>query len=103
MNIFSARTRLKPVVWPVLTAIAVNGIGVTQAQTPPPDAGRILQEQIRPQLLPPKAVQSIQLDSPALSEVLPGGVSVTLKRISFSGNTRLNQDQLQAVVSDASA
>jgi hemolysin activation/secretion protein len=101
MNIFSARTRLKPVVWPVLTAIAVNGIGVTQAQTPPPDAGRILQEQIRPQLLPPKAVQSIQLDSPALSEVLPGGVSVTLKRISFSGNTRLNQDQLQAVVSDA--
>jgi hemolysin activation/secretion protein len=103
MNPFCTRTSVKPDIRPVLTAIAVSCVGVAQAQTLPivPDAGRILQEQARPQLQPPKTPQSIQLDTPTLSEVLPGGASVTLKSISFSGNTRLSQDQLQAVVADA--
>ena len=103
MSLLNTRICVKPGSWSVLTAMAASSIGIAQAQTPPtvPDAGRILQEQTRPQLQPPKASPSIQLDSPALSEVLPGGASVTLKSIRFSGNTRFTQDQLQAVVTDA--
>jgi hemolysin activation/secretion protein len=103
MNPFRTRTSVNPGIWLVLTTIAVSCVGVAQAQTPPvaPDAGRILQEQTRPQLLPPKAAEAMKFDTPAMSEVLPGGASVMLKSISFSGNTRHSQDQLQAVVADA--
>jgi hemolysin activation/secretion protein len=108
MKIFSPKTVLKhkiidPKVWPTFFVNVACFVGVANAQTPPvpPDAGRILQEQARPQLQPPKPSQGVQLDTPALSEVLPGGASVTLKSIRFSGNTRLSQDHLQAVVSDA--
>ena len=76
-----------------------------QAQTAPgistPDAGRILQEQLRPQLQPPKAATGINLSTPELSEIISGGTQITLQSVSFVGNTRFTQAQLQAVLAGA--
>ena len=77
----------------------------TQAQTArgisAPDAGRILQEQLRPQLQPPKAAAGINLSTPELSEVVAGGTQITLQSVIFAGNTRFSQAQLQGVLADA--
>ena len=95
---------------PIHTLAVTLSLGCTlcalaQAQTAPaisaPDAGRILQEQLRPQLQPPKPATGISLSAPELSEVVAGGTQITVQSVSFAGNTRFTQAQLQAVLAGA--
>ena len=66
----------------------------------PPDAGRLLQETL-PERLEPLA-PSVEMDirTDALPDVAPGGTTVLLQTISFSGNSIYSGDELLAVVAD---
>lgn len=66
------------------------------AQTPP-DAGQLLQEnRPAPTLLKPSP--RIQILPPAEATTLPGGATVSLKAVRFSGNSIFSNDQLAAVL-----
>ena len=75
------------------------GGAAAQAQTAP-DAGRLLQEQGKVPALP-KPASSISIASPAKAKIAGGGEQVELRSVSFSGNTRYSQAQLQALLAGA--
>lgn len=75
------------------------GCVAVQAQTAP-DAGRLLQEQIRPPALP-RPTPGISIQSPAIQVIPSGGAQVALQSVNFTGNTRFSAVQLQAVLADS--
>lgn len=81
-----------------LTAALALALGVWPALAQPvPDAGQLLQqERAAPSL--PQAGPSIQIAPPATAATLPGGASVVLQGVRFTGNTRFSSEQLQAVL-----
>jgi len=84
---------------PLLLALLSAAPVVAQAQTLP-DAGRLLQEQA-PRLLPPKESPGVKIDLPPAPITLPGGATVTLQTVTFTGNTVLTGTALQEVIADA--
>ena len=70
-----------------------------QAQTPP-DAGRLMQEQTKLPALPKPALD-VSISLPAKAKLPGGGDQVELRSISFSGNTRYSQAQLQTLLAGA--
>lgn len=65
-----------------------------------PDAGRLTRELQKP-VEAPRAGVTVTLPSATRDTVAPGGLSVTLTAINFTGNTALTQQQLQAFVQPA--
>lgn len=65
-----------------------------------PDAGRLSRELQTP-VAPPKAGVTVTLPNVSRDAVQPGGLSVTLSAVNFTGNTVLSQEQLQAFVQPA--
>ncbi len=68
----------------------------------PPDAGRVLQENRLPTLTVPQPGTSLSIPSRSAKEVAPGGATVILKGVQFSGNTCFSEAELQKVVGDVS-
>lgn len=66
----------------------------------PPDAGRILQEQQAPRLVPPKPSQVIDFSLPEGSQTLPGGAQIVIQSIRFKGHTVLTESALLDVLID---
>lgn len=64
-----------------------------------PDAGRLLQQD-RPIPAPPKADPGIQVAPPANTASLPGGTTVSLQAVRFTGNTVFSAAQLNAVLGE---
>lgn len=64
-----------------------------------PDAGRTLQE-TKPSITPPRVSPSIDIEAPAPSEAMPGGDSVLLKSVTFSGNTIYDASVLNKALGD---
>lgn len=64
-----------------------------------PDAGRTLQE-TKPTLAPPRVSPSIDIEAPTPSIGLPGGDSVLLQSVTFSGNTIYDASALNKVLGD---
>lgn len=64
-----------------------------------PDAGRLLQQD-RPIPAPPKADPGIQVAQPANTASLPGGTTVSLQAVRFTGNTVFSAAQLNAVLGE---
>lgn len=64
-----------------------------------PDAGRTLQE-IKPTIAPPRVSPSIDIEAPAPSEAMPGGDSVLLQSVTFSGNTIYDASVLNKALGD---
>ena len=62
-----------------------------------PDAGRLLQQDRAAPTLP-KTSPGIQIAPPLSAASLPGGQTVSLKSVRFSGNTLFGNDQLSAVL-----
>ncbi len=60
-----------------------------------PDAGRVLQE-TAPRLEAPKPSPALGIESPPLTEILPGGAQVELKALRITGNTRFTEAELLA-------
>mgnify|MGYP000692177732 CR=1 FL=1 len=71
----------------------------TFAQTAP-DAGRILQE-LAPKLLPPAPPRDFDISVPAHQAVKPGGATMLLKKITFSGNSTIDEITLQSHLTNA--
>lgn len=95
------QTYLAPLAW--VLSLSTMATPCVKAQSPviAPDAGRLLQEQWRPPAQPLATATPLDLSAPTLSEVIPGGTQVTLRAVTFAGNTRFSQAQLQAVVVDS--
>ena len=92
-----SQKNFKPIKTPALVALAW-GLALPALQAPTaPDAGRLLQESA-PTLQAPKPSPTLNINPPALTETLPGGATVALKRISLSGNTRFTEAELLAVL-----
>ncbi len=67
-----------------------------------PDAGSTLRQQQQQQLPDaPKAAPGLNLIKPTLTPPAPGGSTVNLKAVQFSGNTRVGADVLSVEVQDA--
>ena len=94
----SSRPRFAKLNLLIVAVLALTGVSA-HAQTTP-DAGRLLQEQTLPPQLP-KPVQGISIQSPATVATPSGGAQVVLQSISFMGNTRYTQAQLQVLLADA--
>ncbi|MDE2402782.1 MAG: ShlB/FhaC/HecB family hemolysin secretion/activation protein [Burkholderiales bacterium] len=62
-----------------------------------PDVGQLLQQD-RPAPSLPKAGPTLQIVPPATAASLPGGATVTLKAVRFTGNTLISREQLSAVL-----
>ena len=89
----------------VASAVALASLmlpSLAQAALPAaaPDAGRLTRELQKP-VEAPRAGVTVTLPNVARDAVTPGGLSVTLNAVSFSGNTVLTQQQLQAFVQPA--
>lgn len=69
------------------------------AQTAP-DAGSVLQEQIKPQLQVPRPSPAIEIAAPTQDKTPAGGVQVVLKSVQLNGNTLLDEAKLLAVLGD---
>ena len=65
-----------------------------------PDAGRLSRELQAP-VQAPKAGATVTLPAISRDAVQPGGLSVTIQAVTFTGNTALSQQQLQAFVQPA--
>lgn len=71
----------------------------TLAAAQPPDAGQLLQQN-RPAPSLPKLDPTLEFTPPAIAQSLPGGATVTLKQVQFTGNTAFNSQQLSAVLNE---
>lgn len=70
------------------------------AQTAP-NAGQLLRDlQPQPDLAPPKAAPSLQTEERKLAKPVGDDVSIAVKTIRISGNTRIATDTLHALVAD---
>jgi len=65
-----------------------------------PDAGSVLQEQLKPLLEAPRPSPAIQIEAPKQAETLPGGVQVAVKSIRLNGNTLFDEAKLLAVLGE---
>jgi hemolysin activation/secretion protein len=68
----------------VYTLLASSNLAWGQAA---PDAGRLLQEQQRPLELPHSSSATLNIDQFVPANIEPGGATVTLASVNFSGNT----------------
>ena len=84
-----------------LTALSLALLAsiAASAQTAP-DAGRVLQEQFKPQLEAPRASPAIQIEAPKQAHTQAGGVQVALQSVQLNGNTLFDKAQLLAVLGD---
>ncbi len=80
---------------PVLSICFVPSAFAQQA----PDAGRLLQQD-RPAPELPKASPGIEIAPPASTATLPGGATVALQAVRFTGNTLFSSAHLNAVLGD---
>jgi hemolysin activation/secretion protein len=74
----------------------------TMAQPLPPNAGRVLQEEMK---VPPPAPSvepetPLDLSAPLPAKTAPGGKVVTIKKVTITGNTIFTTKQLQAVMGE---
>lgn len=83
----------------ILTALSVS-LAAQAQQMPPPDVGRLLQEQpsIQPQ---PLAAPNFEITIQPTGTVAPGGQKIKLTQILFTGNNILSSEQLQNALNDA--
>lgn len=88
---------LTAAVTPALTAALALSGGAAFAQQVP-DAGQLLQQERQAPSLP-RPSPSIQIAPSATANTLPGGASVSLKAVRFTGHTRFSSAQLGSVVS----
>ena len=83
----------------VASVLALSAVAPAGAQ-PVPDAGRVQRDTV-PQPLPaPKPQVPLDLSSPQGEPPQPGGASVTIEGVNFSGNALLGSDVLLAAVRD---
>ena len=80
-------------------SLALLASFAVSAQTAP-DAGSVLQEQLKPQLEAPRPSPAIQIDTPKPVNTLAGGVQVALKSVRRNGNTLFDETQLLAVLGE---
>ena len=80
-------------------SLALLTSSTASAQTAP-DAGSVLQEQLKPQLEAPRPSPAIQIEAPKQAETLPGGVQVAVKSIRMNGNTLFDEAKLLAVLGE---
>lgn len=82
-----------------LVPLALALITVPALAQTSPDAGQLLQqERAAPPL--PESSPSIPIAAPAPDTTLPGGATVALTAVRFSGNSRFTGEQLSAVLGD---
>jgi len=82
-----------------LSALTLALVSLPAFAAEAPDAGRTLQE-TKPVLAPPRVSPDIDVESPAPSEALPGGATVTLQSITLSGNSIYDTSTLNEVLGD---
>lgn len=73
---------------------------LTTSAQQPPDSGDILRETMPQQLTPTAPSVDLDISGDPLQEAVPGGPTVTLSGITFSGNNLYSADELLAVVAD---
>ncbi len=83
----------------LLTLILLLSPVMTLAQQPP-DSGDILRETLPQQLSPLAPSVELDISGDPLQEAVPGGPTVILTGITFSGNSLYSADELLAVVAD---
>jgi hemolysin activation/secretion protein len=87
---------------PIVVAVLSLASAVALAQTRPPDAGQILEQQREPLRLPPPPPDDLKPRQPPPKPALP--ISPTLKvrvtQFNFSGNTLFTTEQLRQVVQE---
>lgn len=69
------------------------------AQTAP-NAGSVLQEQLRPRLEVPRPSPDTAIEAPKPVETLPGGGQLVLKLVRFHGNSLFSESDLRAALGD---
>ena len=79
------------------TALALALTTLPAVAQQAPDAGRLLQQE-RPAPVLPKTDAAISIAPPVTTASLPGGASVNLKAVRFTGNAVLGSEQLIAVL-----
>ncbi len=84
----------------IALALAVAPLATpVQAQTPP-DAGQTLQ-QLQPPIAAPRESKPLNIQAPAAAGlVLPGGATVVVQTVSFTGNSAISQSALQTALGD---
>lgn len=84
-----------------LTALSLALLAsfAASAQTAP-DAGSVLQDQLKSQLEAPRPSPAVQIEAPKAAETLPGGVQVALKSVGLNGNTLFQEATLLAVLGE---
>jgi hemolysin activation/secretion protein len=80
--------------------LALLGSFAASAQTTP-NAGSVLQEQLKPRIEAPRPSPAIQIEAPKSAETQPGGGQVALKFVRFNGNTLFNEARLLTVLGEA--
>lgn len=65
-----------------------------------PDAGQVLQETLPPSLQAPRPAPGVSVQPSAEAVILPGGQTVTLAGVKFSGNSIFTEAQLLAVLGE---
>lgn len=81
---------------PLAAALLLPLTAIAAPSPLPPDAGQLLREQQRP-LEAPSAGVTLTLPEPGSAVVSPGGMSVMLQAVTFSGNTVFSQAELAGV------
>jgi len=85
--------------WPLVLLCAVLSASLAHAQTPPTDAGALRQQIERQQADRPLPDRGAPLQTEQLAPLeAPDGVTLTVTSFRFTGNTLLENEQLQAVV-----
>ncbi|QIK39222.1 ShlB/FhaC/HecB family hemolysin secretion/activation protein [Caldichromatium japonicum] len=92
-------THTHPLMRSSLLAAALLAAFAAHAQQAP-DAGRTLQETAPRTLEAPRLAPRLDLAPPQEAAVLPGGPSVTLTRITITGNTVFTEAELLALLGD---
>lgn len=83
-----------------LILLTLASIFSVSADAAPPDAGISLRE-LAPTIKLPATSRALNLLTPTITQGVSGGASITLKTISFTGNTQYTNAALSAVVADA--
>ena len=85
----------------LITALALPLAAPALAQVAP-DAGRILRDELNQPPVLPGPSKGLDIQTPATTKVAPGGPTVTLSAIAFSGNTVFSHDALTAAAGNFS-
>jgi len=81
--------------------LAAGLVSPAFAQVAVPDAGRLNRELLEQPPAQPTPAPNLQLPAAAVEKVAPGGLTVLIKQIQFSGNTVYTNEQLGQVLAQA--